>query len=106
MDTVSFVNRNSLTVALPVLIMVAYNALLSRKEPMWASQPMNIVLPLVMAIALSPGVVLSVPPAVDSSVLFSGKSATMTQLLVHAVVMVLALKFVRDSFPQFYSFSL
>lgn len=106
MDTVSFVKRNTLSVTLPVAMMVAYNALLSRKEPMWTTQPMNIVLPLVLMIVLSPGIILSVPPSSDSSLLFSGKSSTATQLVVHAVVMVLALKVIRDAFPQFYSFSL
>lgn len=105
-DTISFAQRNSLTVVLPIVAMVVYNYMLTRKEPMWTLQPMNIVLPMLFMTALSPGLILSLPPGDGSKILFSGRGATNTQLLVHALAMLLGLKFVRDSFPQFYSFSL
>jgi len=105
-STIAFAQRNSLTVVAPVVAMVVYNYLLSRKEPMWAVQPMNIVLPMLMLVALSPGVIASLPPSGASRVLFSGRGGTTTQLVVHAAVMICLMKIVREKFPQLYSFSL
>ena len=101
-----FVNDNMLTVIVPTLFMILYNFLLSRKEPMWSMQPMNIVLPMLATALLSPGVILSVPPQDGSKILFSEFGSTPTQLAVHGVFMVLLLYQVRRTFPQYYSYSL
>ena len=103
-EMLKFVERNPLSVLLPTLMMVAFNLLLTRKEPMWPTQPMNIILPLVVMTLISPGVIVSVPP--DGKILFSGDGATMSQLVVHALAMLVILKNIRAIFPQYYSFAL
>jgi len=52
----------------------------------------NIIVPVILFVLLSPGVLLSIPAG----------SPRMTQVLVHAAVFAVVYWFLRRTFPQYY----
>ena len=60
-------------------------------------QPADLIVPVVLFILLSPGMLLSLP----SLNIASGRT-NLTSVFVHTLVFVLAFAFLRKQFPQYY----
>lgn len=60
----------------------------------------NIIVPVILFVLLSPGVLLTIPPL--SKGLFMSGQTSVTSVLVHAVVFALVYMFLRKTFPQYY----
>lgn len=60
-------------------------------------KPMDLIVPTVLFILLSPGLLLQIPPGS----FMSGKTSIQA-VLVHALVFALLFAFLRSQFPQFY----
>ena len=60
----------------------------------------NILVPVVLFVLLSPGVLLTIPP-MSKGLLMSGQTSV-TAVLVHAVVFLVVYWFLRKTFPQYY----
>ena len=61
---------------------------------------LNVVVPVVLFVLLSPGLLLTIPP-LSRGLLTSGQTSVMA-VLVHAVVFALVYSFLRRTFPQYY----
>jgi hypothetical protein len=61
---------------------------------------LNIIIPVILFIILSPGLLLNIPP-VDGVWLVSGKSS-IASVFVHAIVFALIYWLLRKYFPQYY----
>jgi hypothetical protein len=61
---------------------------------------LNIVVPVILFVLLSPGVLLTIPP-LSRGLLMSGQTST-TAVIVHAVVFALVYSFLRSTFPKYY----
>ena len=61
---------------------------------------LNIIIPVILFILLSPGLLLNIPP-VDNVYLVSGKTSV-SSIIVHAVVFALVYFLLRKNFPQYY----
>lgn len=59
----------------------------------------DLIVPTVLFVLLSPGLLLSVPP--QGKLFMSGQTGV-TQVLVHAIVFALVFAFLRMQFPKFY----
>ncbi len=60
-------------------------------------QPADLVVPTVLFVLLSPGMLLSLP----STNIASGRTNTMS-VLIHTLVFILVFAFLRKQFPQYY----
>lgn len=67
---------------------------------MYDIMDLNVVVPVVLFVLLSPGLLLTLPP-LSRGVLTSGQTST-TAILVHGVVFALVYSFLRRTFPQYY----
>ena len=61
---------------------------------------LNVVVPVVLFVLLSPGLLLTLPP-LSRGVLTSGQTST-TAVLVHALVFGLVYSLLRSTFPKYY----
>lgn len=64
------------------------------------NKPLNLIVPMVLFIILSPGLLLTIPP-VDGKLFASGKTSV-AAILVHAVVFVLIYAILRYLFKDKY----
>lgn len=60
----------------------------------------NIVVPVILFILLSPGVLLTLPP-MSKGVFMSGQTSRMA-VVVHAVVFAVVYSYLRATFPMYY----
>lgn len=60
----------------------------------------NVIVPVLLFVLLSPGVLLTLPP-LSKGVLMSGQTSTVS-VLVHAVVFGLVYYLLRQTFPKYY----
>ena len=60
----------------------------------------KVVLPASLFLALSPGILLSIPPG--SKGLFMSGQTSMSSAVVHTVVFALVFALLRKQFPQYY----
>ena len=60
----------------------------------------NILVPVILFILLSPGVLLTLPP-LSKGIFMSGQTS-ITAVIVHAVVFALVYGLLRKVFPQYY----
>jgi Protein of unknown function (DUF3339) len=60
----------------------------------------NVLVPVILFILLSPGVLLTLPP-LSKGVLMSGQTSV-TAVIVHAVVFAVVYSYLRATFPQYY----
>lgn len=63
-------------------------------------KPADLVVPTILFVLLSPGMLLSVPPE-GGPLFMSGKTGYM-QIVVHALVFALVFSFLRSAFPKVY----
>ena len=63
-------------------------------------KPMNVIVPVVLFILLSPGLLLTIPP-LDKGYIMSGQMSWQS-VLVHAVVFFLVYLGLRNLFPDYY----
>jgi len=61
---------------------------------------LNIIVPVILFILLSPGLLLNIPP-VDKQWLMSGKTS-IPSIIVHAFVLGVVYFLLRKYFPQYY----
>jgi len=61
---------------------------------------LNIIVPVILFILLSPGLLLNIPP-VDNQWLMSGKTSIQS-IIVHAIVLGIVYFLLRKYFPQYY----
>ena len=62
---------------------------------------MNILVPTLLFIVLSPGLLLTLPPVSQGKIFMSGQTSV-TAILVHAVVFALVFFALRHYFSQYY----
>jgi phosphotransferase system glucose/maltose/N-acetylglucosamine-specific IIC component len=67
---------------------------------MLSKQVMNILVPVILFIILSPGLLLTIPP-LSNGLLKSGQTSV-PSVLVHAVVFALIYHVLRTKFAQYY----
>jgi hypothetical protein len=60
----------------------------------------NIIVPVILFILLSPGVLLTLPP-LSKGIYMSGQTS-ITAVIVHAIVFALVYMLLRKVFPQYY----
>jgi len=65
-----------------------------------ALRPTDLVVPTVLFVLLSPGMLLTLPPS-SGGVFMSGQTSV-TAVLVHALVFAIAFALLRKTFPQYY----
>mgnify|MGYP000209280249 CR=1 FL=1 len=63
-------------------------------------RPADLVVPTVLFVLLSPGLLLTIPPG--SKGLFRSGQTSILAVVVHAIVFALAFAFLRNKFPQYY----
>ncbi len=61
---------------------------------------LNVVVPVILFVLLSPGLLLTIPP-LSRGLWMSGQTSMMA-IIVHAVVFALVYSFLRRTFPQYY----
>jgi hypothetical protein len=61
---------------------------------------MNILVPVILFIILSPGLLLTIPPA--SKGLFMSGQTSIPSVFVHAIVFAVVYFYLRKYFPQYY----
>lgn len=61
---------------------------------------LNIIIPAILFVLLSPGVLLTLPP-LSRGVWMSGQTS-LTAVVVHAVVFGLVYSYLRSTFPKYY----
>ena len=62
--------------------------------------PADLIVPALLFILLTPGVILTLPP-IDGSVFFSGKTG-LVPVMVHTVIFSILFASLRGVFPQYY----
>jgi len=67
---------------------------------MLSKQVMNILVPVVLFIILSPGFLLTIPPS--SNGLFRSNQTSISSIFVHAIVFALIYSYLRKQFSQYY----
>lgn len=60
----------------------------------------DLIVPTILFIALSPGMLLTIPPG--SGGLFMSGQTSLNSMIVHSLVFALLYAFLRQRFPQFY----
>ena len=63
-------------------------------------KPADLLVPTILFVILSPGVLLSIPPG-PGGVVMSGETG-ITQIFVHAIVFAIVFAFLRSTFPKVY----
>lgn len=63
-------------------------------------KPADLMVPTILFVILSPGVLLSIPPG-PGGVMMSGETG-ITQIIVHAIVFAIVFAFLRSTFPKVY----
>jgi hypothetical protein len=61
---------------------------------------LNIIVPVILFILLSPGLLLNIPP-VDGQFLLTGKTS-IPSIIVHAIVFAIIYFLLRKNFSQYY----
>jgi hypothetical protein len=65
-----------------------------------ALRPTDLVVPTVLFMLLSPGMLLTIPPS-SGGVFVSGQTSV-TAVVVHSLVFAIVFAFLRKTFPQYY----
>ena len=65
-----------------------------------ALRPMDLIVPTILFMLLSPGMLLTLPPS-SRGVFMSGQTSV-TAVLVHAMVFAIVFAFLRKTFPGYY----
>ena len=65
-----------------------------------ALRPTDLVVPTVLFMLLSPGMLLTLPPS--SGGVFASGQTSVTAVLVHSLVFAIVFAFLRKTFPQYY----
>tara|TARA_R110002074_G_scaffold8841_4_gene35788 strand:- start:1609 stop:1998 length:390 start_codon:yes stop_codon:yes gene_type:complete len=65
-----------------------------------ALRPTDLVIPTVLFMLLSPGMLLTIPPS--SGGLFMSGQTSVASVLAHSVVFAVVFAFLRKTFPQYY----
>lgn len=65
-----------------------------------ALKPADLIVPTVLFILLSPGMLLTIPPG--SGGLFMSRQTSVQAILVHTIVFAVVFAFLRKTFPQVY----
>ena len=81
-----------------VLALVYY--LIARFVLAIALRPADLIIPVVLFILLTPGILLTIPPG-RKGVFMSGQTST-TAIGVHTIVFALVFSFLRGQFPNYY----
>jgi hypothetical protein len=61
---------------------------------------LNVIVPVILFVLLSPGLLLTIPPS-SRGLLLSGQTSTIA-IIVHAIVFAIVYSFLRKTFPQYY----
>ena len=61
---------------------------------------LNVIVPVILFVLLSPGLLLTIPP-LSRGLLMSGETSALA-IIVHAVVFAIVYSFLRKTFPQYY----
>lgn len=65
-----------------------------------ALRPTDLVVPTILFMLLSPGMLLTLPPS--SGGVFASGQTSVTAVLVHSLVFAIVFAFLRKTFPQYY----
>jgi len=81
-----------------VLALVYY--LIARFVLVISLRPADLIIPVILFILLTPGILLTIPPG-RKGVFMSGQTST-TAVGVHTIVFALVFSFLRGQFPNYY----